>query len=315
MPSNNLRSRMRYAMGQKQAGDEAMNLLTGGFGTTGSIFYVDSVTGNNNNDGLSSDFPKATLANALDSCTANKGDIIYLMPLHVESMGNAQIAIDVAGVSVIGLGHGGNRPRFDYDHANSSIDIEANDCVLKNITIRPSVTDVLIGIDVVAAVTDTLLEDIEALPSEAGDGTDDFALVIGVKAGCTRTTVRRLKVRQHASGAGYIAGVQLTGASDDILIEDCDIYILGAGVLAPLSGITTPSTKVMLRRNRLWTEAEPCIELLTGTTGILENNWCFTNLATIDAAIVADGCAAFENYYVEVAPESGALIGTPSVDD
>ena len=58
-----------------------------------------------------------------------------------------------------------------------------------------------------------------------------------------------------------------------------------------------------------------CIEMLTGTTGILGNNWCFTNLATIDAAIVADGCANFDNLYVEVAPEAGAGIGTLSVDD
>ena len=127
--------------------------------------------------------------------------------------------------------------------------------------------------------------------------------------------MRRLKVRQHASGAGYIAGVQLTGASDDVLIEDCDIYILGAGVLAPINGLTTLSTNFRARNNTLMTDAEPCIEMFTGTTGILQNNHCFTNLATIDAAIVADGCANFDNLYVEVAPEAGAGIGTLSVDD
>ena len=60
---------------------------------------------------------------------------------------------------------------------------------------------------------------------------------------------------------------------------------------------------------------EPGIELLTGTTGIIANNYIATNLATIAASIVADGCWLFENYYSEVAPETGALIGTASAND
>lgn len=282
---------------------------------TGSTFYADSSLGNAAYEGDTPTFAKATLATALALCTANKGDVVYLMPGHVESLADAQIDINVAGVTIIGLGHGADRPRFDYDHANSSIDISASGVVVCNITLRPSITDVLIGIDVEAASLGTLLEDIEALPGEDGAGVDDFALVVGVKAGCTGTTVRRLKVRQHASGAGYIAGIQLTGASDDCLIEDCDIDILGAGVLAPINGITTLSTKVRILNNRLVTDAEPGIELLTGTTGVIEDNYIFTDLATIAAAIVADGCALFENYYVEVAPETGALIGTASAND
>jgi len=282
---------------------------------TGKEFYVDSNLGSNSRDGTTPAEARATLASALDLCTASKNDTIYLMPGHVESMGDAQIAIDVVGVNVIGLGTRSSRPRFDYDHANSSIDISASDCTLRNVTIRPSITDVLVGIDVVAAVTGTLIEDVEALPGEDAGGVDDFALVVDIKAGCTGTTVRGLKVRQHASGAGYLAGVRLTGASDDILIEDCDIYILGAGVVAPINGITTLSTKVMVRNNILWTDAEPGIELLTGTTGIISDNYVFSNLATLTASIVAAHCAKFENYNCEVVNETGALVGTASADD
>jgi|TARA_Y100000310_G_scaffold273098_1_gene288392 hypothetical protein len=285
------------------------------YGTTGSVFYVDSVSGNASWNGLSSNRAITTLDAAVALCTANKGDIIFLMPGHKEDIGNAQIDLDVAGISVIGLGHGTARPQFTYDHANASIDIGANGVVVRNIVLYPSVTDVLVGIDIETTVTDTLLEDIEAIPGEDGAGVDDFDKVVELKATCTRTTIRRLKVRQHASGAGYIAGIHLNDASDDVLIEDCDIYILGAGVIAPINGITTLSTNLRIRGCTLMTDAEPGIELVTGTTGILQNNHIFTDLATIDAAVVADTMAAFENYYVEVGPESGALIGTPSVDD
>lgn len=282
---------------------------------TGAEFYVDSNLGSDSRGGETPVDALATLAAALDLCTASKNDTVYLMPGHVESMGDAQIAIDVVGVNVIGLGHGASRPRFDYDHANSSINMEANDCVLKNVTLRPSITDVLIGVDVVAAVLNTLIEDVEAVPGEDGAGVDDFALVVDIKAGCTSTIVRRLKVRQHASGAGYIAGVRLTGASDDVLVEFCDIYILGAGVVAPINGITTLSTSFRARYNTLMTDAEPGIEMLTNSTGILSNNHIFANLANIDDAIVADIMANFDNLYVEVGPEAGAGIGTLSIDD
>lgn len=316
MPSADLRSRAQYAMGKRSAGDELIDLLTLGFRTTGSVFYVHSGTGGDTTkDGQSSDEPKATWAAALALCTASVGDVVVLMPGHVESMGNAQIAINKVGVTTIGIGHGSSRPRFDYDHANSSIDIEASDNIVRNITIRPSITDVLVGIDVVAAVTDTLLEDVEVLPGEDGAGVDDFALGIDIKAGCTRTTIRRFKERQHASGAGYIAGIRLTGASDDVLIEDPDIHITGAGVKAPIEGITTLSTNLNIVRGRLTTDAEPGIELLTGTTGVIEETRIFTDLATIDAATVADGMAHFDVKYVEVGNEAATLVKTESVDD
>ena len=60
---------------------------------------------------------------------------------------------------------------------------------------------------------------------------------------------------------------------------------------------------------------EPGIELLTGTTGIIQDTYIFTDLATIDAATVADGMAHFEVYYVEVGNEAGTIVKTPSVDD
>lgn len=281
----------------------------------GSDFYVDSVGGSSGNDGLSWSTAKATVAQALALCTANSGDRIFLAPGHNEGIGDAQLTWNVAGVEIIGVGHGAARPRFDFDHANASIDITANSVRVRNIVLLPSVTAVAIGIDVNAAVTDTILEDIEILPGEDGAGTDEFVLGIDIKAGCTRTTIRRLKVRQHASAANVNAAISLTGASDDVLIEDCDIVVKGTDAVAPIKGITTLSTNVRIRRCLLVSDDEPGIELLTGTTGVLEENRIFTDLATIAAAIVADGCARFLNLYVEVAPEREVAIGTASADD
>jgi hypothetical protein len=265
--------------------------------------------------GQDPDSPFATIDYAIGRCTASQGDVIYVLPGHNESLADAQIAVDVAGIRIIGLGSGGLVPRIDFDHANASIDISANNCTLKNLRLLPSVTAVAIGIDVMAGVTDTTIEDVVILPGEDGAGVDEFVLGIDIKAGCTRTTIRRLTAHAHASVAHQNAGISLTGASDAVTIEDCDITLLGAAGVAPIKGITTLSTNVRIAGCTLVSDNEPGIELLTGTTGVLADNDIFSDLAAIANAIVADGCALFRNEYVEVGNESNARVGTASVDD
>jgi hypothetical protein len=286
----------------------------------GAVFFVDSATGvDGEGYGHNPGAPLATIAAAIALCTGSKGDVVYLMPGHNENFGNAQLALSKAGVSVVGLGAGALRPRIDFDHGNASIDVTANGVTIRNLVLLPSSTAVLVAIDVNAAVTDTLIEDVEVLPGEDGAGVDEFAVVVDVKAGCSRTVVRRLKVRQHASAAGCIAGVKLTGASDDVTIEDCDIETLGAAAVAPINADTTLSTGLRIRRCTLVSDTQPGIEVITGTTGVVQDCDIFTNLATIAAAITgaggASGMAQFRCEYIEVAPESGAVIGTPSAND
>src|SRR5437763_1962723 len=76
--------------------------------TTGNIFFVNSVNGTDGAGyGQNPDAPLATWDYAIGLCTANQGDRIYLMPLHVETIaGAAGVALDVAGIETIGLGYG-----------------------------------------------------------------------------------------------------------------------------------------------------------------------------------------------------------------
>lgn len=283
--------------------------------TTGKIFFVDSNAGSDGNTGLKPERALATIAAATAKCTANKGDVVVLMPGHNEGFGDAQLTLDVAGVHYIGLGEGVSRPRIDFDHANASIDITANNVVLENITLLPSVTAVLIAIDVNAAATDTRLVKIESLPGEDGAGVDEFALTVDIKAGCDRTVIEDSVFTQHASAAGVLACVRLTGASDQCVVRRCRMWTAGAGLVAPINGITTLSTRVLIQDCTLVTDAEPGIELLTGTTGVIKDVDIFGDLATIAAATVADGCAHFRVRYVEVGNESDAAVKTASADD
>ena len=283
-------------------------------GIIGNVWYVDSNVSTSGN-GLSPEGAFSTLAAAIAAATANNGDVILVMPNHNEGLADAQIAVSVAGLTIRGLKSGNKRPRIDFDHANASIDITASGVTIEGLDLLPSVTAVLVGIDVTAGITDTVIRDIRSLPGEDGAGVDEFAKTIDIKAGCTRTTVEGCEFTQHASAAGVVSCVALTGASDLVTIRNNRMWTAGAGLVAPINGDTTLSTRVLIDGNVLVTDAEPGIELLTGTTGVIRENDIFGDLATIGAAIVADGCAKFRNQYVEVGNEAGATIGTASVDD
>lgn len=281
----------------------------------GNIFYVDSNNGSSAGPGWSPQNAYATVAQALAVCTANHDDVIYLLPGHNEGIGDAQLTWNKAGVKIIGIGEGTSRPRFDFDHANASIDITASGMTVQGIDLLPSVTVVAIGIDINTTVTDTTLRDVRALPGEDGAGVDEFVITVDLKVGCNRTFILGCWFDQHASATGQAHHVKLSGASDSIFIRDCIMRIAGAAAVACIGGITTLSTRVFIENCQLWADDEPGIELLTGTTGIFRNVDIFTDLATIAAATVADGCAHFRVRYVEVGNESDAVVKTASVDD
>jgi hypothetical protein len=109
----------------------------------GSVFYVSNSTtigapqqvgGSNGNKGTIQQ-PFSTIDYAIGKCTAGRGDIIYVMPGHAESVISAtMIAADVAGVAVVGLGTGTARPTLTFTTANTAtINVSAANFTFKNI--------------------------------------------------------------------------------------------------------------------------------------------------------------------------------------
>lgn len=283
----------------------------------GNIFFVDSGDtdgGDSAGKGTHPDQPFLTIDYAVGNCTASQGDVIFALPGHNDALGNAQIDLDVAGISVIGVGNGNDRPIIDFDHANSSIDIGASSCMVKNIVLNPSVTDVLIGIDNETLFTDTLLEDIEVIPGEDGAGVDDFAAGIEMKVGITRCTIKGYEFDEYAASAGYYRAIYFNGASTKVRISDFWIDITGAAAVAGIEG-TGSSLRSLIEEGVIITDAEPGIELAAGQTGVIRNVAIFADLATIAAATVAAGMAHFNVDYVEVGNESDAAVKTASADD
>lgn len=91
----------------------------------GNVLFVDSThpaATDALGAGQSPDTPLATLDYAVGLCTANHGDVIYVMPGHAETVATAAaIDIDVAGVKVVGVGWGASRPTFTLSAVGANI--------------------------------------------------------------------------------------------------------------------------------------------------------------------------------------------------
>lgn len=91
--------------------------------TTGNVFFVNSTAtlASNGNLGTSPDKPFATIDYAVGKCTANNGDHIIVGPGHVETVtAAAGLALDVAGITLYGIGNKRQRPRINFTTAVSA---------------------------------------------------------------------------------------------------------------------------------------------------------------------------------------------------
>src|SRR5680860_1259199 len=70
----------------------------------GTLAYGQQSTGSNSNKGTLQ-APFATIDKAINSCVASRGDVIYVLPGHAETVADATTLVpDVAGVAIVGLG-------------------------------------------------------------------------------------------------------------------------------------------------------------------------------------------------------------------
>ena len=103
--------------------------------TTGNIFYVDSgqttTGGTTAGFGTNPDQPFTTVAAAIAQCTAANGDMIFVMPGHAETI-TTSVALSTAGISIIGLGNGDNRPTITVNAAIDGYSISADDVRVTN---------------------------------------------------------------------------------------------------------------------------------------------------------------------------------------
>jgi len=113
---------------------QGVPLLPGLALRSGRTLWVDSThaEASDNNAGTDRSKPLSTVDAAIGKCTANKDDQILVASGHTETVTSTSIALDVAGVSIIGLGNGLKRPVFTYGAAAATITVSAANCRWEN---------------------------------------------------------------------------------------------------------------------------------------------------------------------------------------
>jgi hypothetical protein len=278
----------------------------------GNIFYVDSghasaANATTGGAGSSPTLPFATIDYAIGQCTANNGDVIFVMPGHAETVaGAAGIDFDVAGVKVIGIGEGSDRPTITLSAVASTIHMDAANSWLENMLIK--VTDdaaIVINVD----KTDCTIKD-----CEFRYGTSkEWVICIDVNGGganaCDRTRVLGCVFKSPVAGANTC--IELGEVADSVEIGNCRFI----GDYAD-AAIHNPTGKVL---TQLYihdcdienTQAgDHAVELVSACTGRLIRNFYSTNaLAT---AVDPGSCFSFECYANHAVDKNGLL--TPAVD-
>ncbi len=289
------------------------SLSNGDWTQSKTQYYVDSTnaSASDANPGTDPSDPLATIDGAFGKSLV-AGDIVWVLPGHEESLADAQIDMDIAGVFIIGIGAGKSAPQVHFDHANASIDIGANNVTVSGLRLLPSVTGVLIGIDIETGVTGTLIQAIELMEGEDGAGVDEFVAGIDVKAACHDTVIRAITANSHISSAP-VAAIRFAGASNRC--KAYDIWAYGPYSTACINNTGAACLNLELRNLSLKpADGEPGIEVVATTTGFVQNaNIASTGLALASMIVAAD----MERYNcqgVSLDGEVGALIGTPSQD-
>ena len=278
----------------------------------GNVFWVDSAIGSDSTASKGQkNRPFATIDYAVGRCTANNGDIILVAPGHTETViADSGIDIDVAGVSVIGLGRGSDRPTVTFTTAvTADFKLAAANVTVQNILFKA-------GIDALTGPIEISGADCALLDCEyKDDATNNYETVdvVVTTSSALNVLISNFRYVEDADVAGTDnqSVIQLN-AADGAIVTGCQITCMGtAGAIED----ATTSDGILISNNVIETRnaTDLCIAVTANTTGTIEFNRC--KLAT-DAQTTwitaTNDCALYENYGVNADGQTGGLIGTVS---
>jgi len=284
--------------------------------TTAANIAKGAIGGSDGNKG-SYKQPFATVDKAITSCSANRGDTIFVMPGHSETVTATSINLDVAGVTVVNLGQPENQATYTFNATGSTITVSAAGCAwyggLHQSTILDCASAFTLGAAKGTTVAGGIFEDTSSIlnflslvtTGATDNDADDLTVegntwyglnttplaVVSILAAELRPIVRGNKAYLAATSGGEfitLAAKIVSGA------EFAGNYHVVVGATGTTTGI-----------------------FLTGSgstsTGIVKDNFVSSLDTTTELiATAGTGLVFHENYYTGVADKSGKL--WPAVD-
>jgi hypothetical protein len=263
---------------------------------TGSIFYVDSNVASEG-DGTSWSEARDTLDEAVGLCTADNGDFIMVAQGHNEALTAADaVDVDVAGVTVVGIGNGSLKPTFDYDNEAAEFVIGAANVKIENLRFRVSANAVTEAINIEAGG-----DSAEIFACEFGFAettTDEFSTAINVVTGANDVTIDSCWFDAGAQAA--ITALRLGAISTPIINNN---FISGDYSTATIWNDTT-AVEVIITNNVIYNghmltdtgvNAVAVMTMANNTAGYVGDNRFITSAASAVTARGADDMLFMNN--------------------
>lgn len=257
--------------------------------------------------------PYATLDYAVGQCAGGRGDVIMVRPGHVETVtAAAGLALDVAGIAIVGLGNGASRPTVNFTTATSAdMDVDAANISMVNFLFTGGI-DALVGpIDVNAA-------DFSLLNCEYRDVTGQATDVIIADAAADRLYIEDY-FHNGAAAAGGAAAIALIGMDNPVITN---FRIVGNFSTSAIDCRTTAVIDLNIYNGYIWTKnsADLCIrDTVTGSTGKIGPNlqlMLADNAANITEAVTGSTFHLFDDVYVgNLVNEKAMLINWVAATD
>lgn len=269
----------------------------------GNIFFVDSGSGTDGTSyGRSPDTPFATIDYAVGQCTASQGDVIYVMPGHAEVVIAAGgLDLDVAGISIIGLGNGTLQPTVTLTTADTAdVDVDAANILVENIHFRSGFADIVSCIDVNA--TNCTIRGCKF--TEAADNQNFLICILGAAAAASDGLIVEdcYCIQDDATNTHFVS---LPGTSKGVIIRR-NIIIGDFGTAAiGAAGVVVFGTVVDNVIYNAAADNDSCINL--AGTGICMRNLCGGAAAQANG-VTATLWAIAENYYGVITEDLSAIL-------
>jgi len=254
-----------------------------------------------------------TIDAAISACTAGRGDTIFVSEGHTETVTATSIALDVAGVTVIGLGNGTNRPVLTFSTAGATITVTGANCAWHNIDHLGNAVDVASAFTIGAAIGFLL----EGNTFREGSAVLNFLSI--VTTGAVDNEADNLKVFGNSwdsRATATLAFVSILAAERNVRLEDN--YVIKAstsnvGHFFTLAAKVVTNFRVMRNILVIVGDANATVGIFatgssTTNTGIVAYNLVNSLDTTTELIMTAAlNLAQFENYYTGTITATGKL--------
>lgn len=286
--------------------------------TTGNVFFVSSTAAGRSDStsaGRDPAQPFATIDYAIGQCTANNGDHIIVGPGHTETVkAAAGIALDVAGVTIIGIGSGSNRPTINFTTSTAaSFRVSAANCTVRNLLFVGGVDALASPIQVQAA--DFTLEGCETRDTAGSAQATDFIL--------TTAAANRFRLLNHRHDGDTAAGANSFLAivgGDGIVVDGlrCDGNFAVGGIDVRTTATTDLEVRNVVFRTRNAADIF-LVDTITASTGMIGPSIYLRlndNAANVTEAITGATFVLFDDIFVvNAAGEKAMPINTTATTD